>query len=191
MLLLLDASEGIQTQDAAIAGMVDDLGRSIVLLVNKWDGLENHQKTKIRKEIDQKLSFLPNPEILPISALHGSRINEVLPAIRRAYDSAMADFSTSELNRTLENAVTQTPPPSHNGRAIRLKYAHQGGKCPPTVIIHGNQTASLPESYRRYLARYFARAHGLVGTRVRILTRGGKNPFGAKGKAGKANRNRG
>ena len=78
VLLLLDGSEGIQTQDAAIAGMVDDLGRSIVLLVNKWDGLEAHQKTKIRKEIDQKLAFLPNPEILPIQPC-------TVPGLTRCY----------------------------------------------------------------------------------------------------------
>jgi GTP-binding protein len=179
-LLVLDASVGIESQDSSIAGMVHDLGRSIVIVVNKWDGLNNHQKNQLKKDITQKLSFLPSPEIITISALHGSKIRDVLPAAKRAYDSAMIDIATSSLSRTLEQAVTQTPPPMNNQRPVRLKFAHQAGKNPPIIVIHGNQVDALPNSYRRYLARYFSGFYRLVGTPIRIITRTGENPFKAR-----------
>ena len=177
VILILDASTGILAQDSTIAGMVNELGRSIVVVLNKWDGLDSKRKKLIRREVDNKFEFLPNPEIVTISALHGSNVRDVLPAAIRAYKSAMIDIATSSLSRTLEDAVIQTPPPMHNQRPIKLKFAHQAGKNPPVVVIHGNQATFLPESYRRYLARYFSRTYRLVGTPIRIFTRVPENPF--------------
>ena len=177
VLLVLDASSEIGAQDATIAGMVQDLGRSLVVVVNKWDRLEGRQRRKIKDELQLKLPFLPDPEILFISALHGSNLAEVLPAAERAYLAAMAELPTSSLNRTLEAAVNQTPPPAKNDRPIRLKFAHQAGKNPPVVVVHGNQAEKLPDSYLRYLARYFATQYRLKGTRIRIIPRSGDNPF--------------
>ncbi len=177
VLLVVDASTEISAQDATIAGMVNEFGRSMVVIVNKWDGLDNRHRSRVKKEIANKLSFLPNPELIFISALHGSNIVEVMPAARRAYDSAMITIATSSLNRTLESALTQTPPPMHNQRPVRLKFTHQAGKNPPVIVIHGNQVNSIPVSYRKYLARYFARAYNLVGTPVQIIPRVSENPF--------------
>ena len=177
VLFVVDASTEISAQDAAIAGMVNDFGRSIVIIVNKWDGLDNKKRKVIVKDIQSKLSFLPNPEYVTISALHGSKIKEVIPAANRAYHSAMINIATSSINRTLEEAVIQTPPPMHNQRPVRLKFAHQAGKNPPVIVVHGNQADSIPKSYLRYLARYFSNAYRLVGTPIRIITRVGENPF--------------
>ena len=177
VLLLLDASAEIGAQDATIAGMVQDLGRSMVVIVNKWDRLEGRQRRKIKDDLERKLPFLPAPEVLFISALHGSNLADVMPAARRAYDSAMIEFSTSSLNRSLEAAVTQTPPPMQNGRPIKLKFAHQAGKNPPVVVVHGNQAEKLPEAYLRYLSKYFGNTYRLTGTRVRVVPRSGENPF--------------
>ncbi len=177
VLFVVDASTEIGAQDATIAGMVSDFGRSIVIVVNKWDRLYGHQRKKIKKDISGRLSFLPSPESIYISALHGSNIVEVMPAAKRAYDSAMVEIATSSLNRTLENALTQTPPPTHNQRPVRLKFAHQAGKNPPVIVIHGNQVDSIPESYKKYLSRYFAKTYQLVGTPITIIPRVGENPF--------------
>ncbi len=177
VLLVVDASTEIGAQDAAIAGMVRDFGRSIVVIVNKWDGLGERQRKKIKQDIKSKLAFLAYPEIICISALHGSNIVAVMPAARRAYDSAMVSIATSSLNRTLANALTKTPPPMHNQRPVRLKFAHQAGKNPPLVVIHGNQANTIPDSYRRYLSRYFAQAYNLTGTPVQIIPRVTENPF--------------
>jgi GTP-binding protein len=177
VILVLDASTGLAAQDSTIAGMVNDLGRSIVVILNKWDGLDPRHRKAVRREVEKKFEFLPGPEILTVSALHGSSVGDVLPAVMRAFKSAMIDIATSSLNRTLQDALVQTPPPMHNQRPIRLKFAHQAGKNPPVIVIHGNQANNLPESYRRYLSRYFSKAYRLVGTPIRILTRVSENPF--------------
>lgn len=180
--LVLDASAEIGAQDATIAGMIQDLGRSMVIVVNKWDGLDTRQRRKIRDELDRKLPFLPDPEVLYVSALHGSNIADIMPAVRRALDSAMAEFGTSALNRALQAAVTQTPPPMHHNRAIKLKFAHQAGKNPPVVVVHGNQAERLPASYVRYLGRFLANAFRLHGTRIRVIPRSGENPYARRTK---------
>ena len=177
VVLMIDAAREIGFQDAVIAGMIRDLGRSMVVAVNKWDNLPNRQRAHIKKELTRNLPFLPNAEVLFISALHGSNIAEVAPAALRAWMSAMVDVATSSLNRTLAQAVQRTPPPMRNRRTVRLKFAHQAGKNPPTFVIHGNLAAKLPDSYRRYLANYFARTYQLVGTPVRILFRTPDNPY--------------
>ena len=177
VLLVLDASAEIGSQDATIAGMVQDLGRSMVVVINKWDRLEGRQRRKIKDELEIKLPFLPAPEMLFISALHGSNLSDVMPAARRAYDSAMKEFSTSSLNRTLEAALMQNPPPMQNGRPIKLKFAHQAGKNPPVVVVHGNQAEKLPDAYLRYLSKYFGNSYRLKGTRIRVIPRSGENPF--------------
>jgi len=177
VILVLDASSEIGAQDATIAGMVQDLGRSMVVVVNKWDRLEGRQRRKIKDELEIKLPFLPDPEILFVSALHGSNLAEIMPAAQRAYESAMAELSTSSLNRTLATAVAQTPPPMLNGRPVKLKFAHQAGKNPPIVVVHGNQAEKLPDAYLRYLSKYFASTYRLRGTRIRVIPRSGENPF--------------
>ncbi len=177
VILMLDASAEIGFQDATIAGMIRDLGRSMVVVVNKWDRLENRQRKKIRDELERKLPFLPDPEVVFTSALHGSNLAEVIPAALRAYNSAMTSIATSSMNRTLARAVAQTPPPMQNRRTVRLKFAHQAGKNPPLIVVHGNQAEKLPATYRRYLAGYFARAYKLTGTPVRIIFRSGENPY--------------
>ena len=177
VMLVLDATSEIGAQDATIAGMIQDLGRSMVVIVNKWDRLEGRQRKKIRDELELKLPFLPNPETLFISAQHGSNLDKVMPAALRAYASATASLNTASLNRALAAAVSQTAPPMKNDRPVRLKFAHQAGKNPPIVVVHGNQAEGLPDSYLRYLSKYFAEFYKLSGTRVRVIPRSGDNPF--------------
>lgn len=180
VLLLLDASGEVGAQDAAIAGIIRDLGRSMVLVVNKWDCLSARRRESIRGQVMRKLPFLPDPERVFISALHGSNLSAVLPAAMRAYRSAMADLATSSLNRVLADALAHTPPPMHQRRPVRLKFAHQSGKNPPCIVVHGSRAEKLTPSYRRYLANCFARAYALRGTPVRIIARSGKNPYHEK-----------
>jgi len=104
-------------------------------------------------------------------------INKALQAMERAYEAATRDMSTTALNRELENAVAAHAPPLVRGRRIRLRYAHQGGRNPPVIVIHGNQTEKLPETYRRYLINRFRKAFGLRGTPVRLVFKTSDNPF--------------
>lgn len=177
VLLMVDATCEIGSQDATIAGMIADLGRSMVVVVNKWEETDERQRQKIKDEIELKLPFLPNPEIVFISALRGGNVAKVMPAAMRAYRSAMISIATSNMNRVLAQAVTQTPPPMQNQRAVRLKFAHQAGKNPPVIVVHGNLAEKLPNNYRRYLANYFSRAYKLTGTPIRIIPRSSENPY--------------
>ena len=177
VVFLLDAHQEVAEQDASLLGFVLDSGRALVLAVNKWDGLDTSQRDWIRKEVERRLPFLSYIEPFYISALHGTGVGDLYAAIDDAYESAMRDLSTPELTRILEAAVEAHQPPLVHGRRIKLRYAHQGGQNPPRIIIHGNQTASLPGAYKRYLANYFREKLDLKGTPVRLEYKTGDNPY--------------
>ncbi len=174
---VLDAQEGVTEQDVSLLGLVLERGRALVVVTNKWDGLGDSQRKKVRDDLDRRLPFLDFAERMTISALHGTAVGDLLPAVERAYAAAMRDMSTTELTRELENAVTAHPPPLVRGRRIRLRYAHQGGRNPPVIVIHGNQTERLPDTYRRYLVNRFRKAFRLKGTPVRLSLKSSDNPY--------------
>ncbi len=177
---VLDAREGVTEQDVSLLGLVVERGRALVVVINKWDGLSAEARKTVRDQLDRRLPFLDFAERMTISALHGTAVGDVLPAVERAYRAATRDMSTTELTRELEAAVTAHPPPLVRGRRIRLRYAHQGGRNPPVIVIHGNQTERVPESFRRYLVNRFRKAFKLKGTPVRLQFKTGKNPFKGK-----------
>jgi GTP-binding protein len=180
---VLDAHEGVTEQDVSLLGLILERGRSLVVVTNKWDGMSAEDRKHVRDELDRRLPFLDFAERITISALHGTAVGDVLPAVERAFKAAVSDISTNDLTRELEAAVTAHPPPMVRGRRIRLRYAHQGGRNPPVIVIHGNQTDKVPEAYRRYLINRFRKAFKLKGTPVRLSFKSSDNPF--KGKRNK------
>jgi len=174
---VLDAQEGVTEQDVSLLGLVLERGRALVVVVNKWDGLSAYERKRIRDELDRRLPFLDFAERMTISALHGTAVGDLLPAVERAFRAATSDLSTTELTRELESAVMEHSPPMVRGRRIRLRYAHQGGRNPPVIVIHGNQTDRLPEAYRRYLINRFRKVFKLKGTPVRLSFKTSENPF--------------
>ncbi|MCG6869568.1 MAG: ribosome biogenesis GTPase Der [Gammaproteobacteria bacterium] len=180
VVMVLDARQGIAEQDATLLGLVLEMGRALVIAINKWDGLDADTRRQIRSEIDRRLSFLDFARVLEISALYGSGVGAVLPAVRSAYRSASRRASASELTRLLERAVAAHQPPLVRGRRIKLRYAHQGGSNPPTIVIHGNQTDRLPGAYRRYLMNHFRKGLQVSGTPVRLEFRTGENPYAGR-----------
>ncbi|MGE4634746.1 MAG: ribosome biogenesis GTPase Der [Arenicellales bacterium] len=179
-LLVLDARAGLSDQDAAIAGIIVDSGRSIVVAVNKWDGLERRDRNLIRRDLTRRLDFLPEHESLFISALHGSGIGDLIGALQRAQGSALAELGTGALNRALAGALEHHSPPLINNRTVKPKYAHQGGRNPPIVVLHGNLLHKLPASYLRYLGRSLAKTFHLIGTQVRFELRKAGNPYSGR-----------
>jgi GTP-binding protein len=177
---VLDAQEGVTEQDVSLLGLVLERGRSLVVVTNKWDGLSADKRKHVRDELDRRLPFLDFAERITISALHGTAVGDVLPAVERAFKAAVIDMPTTDLTRELEAAVTAHPPPLVKGRRIRLRYAHQGGRNPPVIVIHGNQTDRVPEAYRRYLINRFRKVFKLKGTPVRLALKSGKNPYAGK-----------
>jgi GTP-binding protein len=174
---VLDAQEGVTEQDVSLLGLVLERGRALVIVTNKWDGLSSDHRKKVRDDLERRLPFLDFAERITISALHGTAVGDLLPAVERAYNAAMRDMSTTELTNELEAAIIAHPTPLVRGRRIKLRYAHQGGRNPPVIVIHGNQTDRLPESYRRFLINRFRKAFKLKGTPVRLAFKKGKNPF--------------
>ncbi len=177
VIAVLDAQEGVTEQDVSLLGLVMERGRALVVVTNKWDGLSADQRKKVRDDLDRRLPFLDFAERITISALHGTAVGDLLPAVERAYAAAMRDMSTADLTRELEAAVIAHAPPMVRGRRIKMRYAHQGGRNPPVIVIHGNQTDKLPDAYRRYLVHRFRKAFKLKGTPVRLAFKKGKNPF--------------
>ena len=174
---VLDAQEGVTEQDVSLLGLVMERGRALVVVTNKWDGLSADHRKKVRDDLERRLPFLDFAERITISALHGTAVGDLLPAVERAYKAAMRNMSTTELTNELEAAVMAHSPPLVRGRRIKLRYAHQGGRNPPVIVIHGNQTERVPEAYRRYLINRFRKAFKLKGTPVRLAFKKGKNPF--------------
>ena len=180
VIAVLDAHEGVTEQDVSLLGLVLERGRSLVIVTNKWDGMTAEDRKHVRDELDRRLPFLDFAERITISALHGTAVGDLLPAVERAFRAAVLDMSTTDLTRELESAVTAHPPPLVRGRRIKLRYAHQGGRNPPVIVIHGNQTDKVPEAYRRYLINRFRKVFKLKGTPVRLAFKTGKNPYQGK-----------
>ena len=180
IMVLLDAHEGVSEQDVSLIGLVIERGRSLTIGINKWDGLSNAERNKLRSELERRLPFLDFVEQHTISAKHGSNIYDLLRSARRAAECAMVDMPSGRLTDILGEAIDAHPPPVVRGRRIKLSYAHQGGRNPPVVVVHGNQTERLPQSYRRYLTSQFRKAFRLVGAPLRLRLVTGKNPYAGK-----------
>jgi len=183
VMVLLDAREGIADQDVSLIGLVLERGRAMTLGINKWDGLSSSERGALRREIERKLPFLDFVERHNISAKHGSNIYDLLESAVRGADCAWREMPTSQLTQVLIDAVAEHPPPLVRGRRIKLSYAHQGGRNPPVVVVHGNQTDRLPLSYRRYLINRIRKVFRLSGTPIRLELVSSRNPY-----AGKRNR---
>jgi len=182
VILVVDAQAGISEQDARLAGIVEDTGRAIVLVVNKWDGLTPNARRRVKLDLDRKLPCSKWVPVLYCSAKFGSAVGDVMPAVRRVYASAMAELATPQLNTVLRDAVALRSPPRVGRRQIKLKYAHQGGRNPPQVIVHGSMVDRVPATYRRFLANCVREHFGLVGTPVWITFKAQDNPYAGRGR---------
>ena len=177
---VMDAQDNVAEQDASLLGTVIEQGRALVVAINKWDNIPSEQRDLIRQQIEQRISFADFAPLHFISARHGSGVGELFASIKSAFAAAMRDMTTPHLTRVLEGAMESHPPPVVRGRRIKLRYAHQGGRNPPVIVIHGNQTEHIPEAYRRYLVNVYRKAFDLMGTPVRVIFRGEENPFAGK-----------
>lgn len=180
VLLVIDARENISDQDLSLLGFTLNAGRSIVLAVNKWDGLDQDVKDRVKKELDRRLGFVDFARIHFISALHGTGVGHLFESVQEAYESATKRVSTSLLTRILNMAKEDHQPPMIRGRRVKLKYAHAGGYNPPIVVVHGNQVKELPDAYKRYLMNYYRKSLEIVGTPIRMQFQNSENPFEGK-----------
>jgi GTP-binding protein len=180
VIAVLDARENVTDQDVHLVGLAAERGRALVLAINKWDGMSNHERRFVEREVERKLDFVPYASQHYVSALHGSGIAELVKAALVGYKNAGAELATPRLTRVLEDALQVNPPPLVRGRQVRLRYAHQGGKYPPLIVVHGTQAQRLPDHYKRYLENAFREALKLKGTPVRVELRTTENPFAGR-----------
>lgn len=177
VVLVLDAREGIVDQDLHLLGFVLQSGRSLVIAINKWDGMDDYDRKQVKESIDRRLDFIPWARVHLISAKHGTGVGDLYPSIEKAHASATIRVATSRLTQILQDAVETHQPPLVSGRRIKLRYAHLGGQNPPVIVIHGNQTESVPNAYKRYLENIYRKVLRIEGTPIAIEFKTGDNPF--------------
>jgi GTP-binding protein len=177
VIMVLDAHDTVAEQDASVLGIALERGRALIIAINKWDGIPQEQRDEIHRQLSLKLDFVPFAPLHFISARHGTGVGELVQSTVRAYEASMREMPTRELTRVLEKALTVHQPPLVRGRRIKLRYAHQGGRNPPRIVIHGNQTTSTPDAYTRYLANTFRKRFDLFATPVVIEYRTDTNPY--------------
>jgi len=173
-LLMIDATTGITSQDAHIAGFILDAWKSCVVLVNKWDAVEkdNYTMDDFSKRIRQDLNFMNYVPLLFISALTGQRVDKVLPLALQVQEERLVRLTTSKINQIIHNAQDAHPAPSLKGRQLKMYYGTQVRSDPPTFMIYVNDPKLAHFSYRRYLENQLRAEYGFLGTPIRIVMKG-------------------
>lgn len=177
VLLMLDAEAEISEQDANIAGFIVESGRALAVAINKWDAVDEYRREWALRDYHRKLRFLDFARMHTVSVMQKQGLSAVMRSVHTAYQSAFTQMSTPVLTRIIHQAVEQQPPPRRGRSRPKLRYAHQGGKNPPVVVVHGTGLAGVPESYRRYIEGRIREAFKLQGTPMRIEFRTAHNPY--------------
>ncbi len=173
-LLMIDATTGITSQDAHIAGFILDEWKSCVVIVNKWDLVEKDAFTmeEYTRKIRADLNFMDYVPLLFISAKTGQRVDQVLPMALRVQEERLARLTTSKINEVIHKAQDAHPHPSHAGRQLKMFYGTQVRSDPPTFMIYVNDPKLMHFSYLRYLENQIRAEYGFLGTPIRIVTKG-------------------
>jgi GTP-binding protein len=179
VVLLLDATRGLEAQDLRIADQVVEEGRALVIALNKWDVAEHASSlfNGVKAALEEGLSQLKGVTVLTISAVTGKGIDQLLGAAFELREAWSRRITTGELNRWFEGAVEQNPPPAPGGKRIKLRYITQVKTRPPSFVVFGTRVDQLPESYRRYLLNSMRRDLKLGPVPLRMTLRAPKNPF--------------
>ncbi len=174
VLLVLDATEGVTAQDAHIGGYILEEGRSLIIVVNKWDAIEKdtHTMAEYNKSLRSELKFLDYVPVLYVSALTRQRINQIIPTALRVKEEREMRLSTGELNRLLQDAIAASPPKTFKGRRARFYYVTQADVDPPTFVFFVNDPRAVHFTYMRYLENKIRERYPYEGTPIRLKLRG-------------------
>ena len=180
VVLLLDATRGLEAQDLRIASQVLEEGRALLIAINKWDVAEAPPQLfqGIRTALDEGLAQVKGLPLLTVSGFTGRGIDQLIQAALETREAWSRRVGTGELNRWFERALEANPPPAPGGKRIKLRYLTQARTRPPTFILFGTRVDQLPESYRRYIVNGIRRDLGFGSVPVRLTVRAPKNPFG-------------
>ncbi|MBH02939.1 MAG: ribosome biogenesis GTPase Der [Xanthomonadales bacterium] len=180
VLLIIDGVNGLSAQDIRLLNLAVERGRAAVIAVNKWDGLSEKERLRLHAELVERMGSFDFLPLVFISALHGTGLDDLLGAVGDSHRALFAELSTPRLSRALEAAVEGHAPPAIHGRRIKLRFAHQGGQNPPTIVIHGNQTQRLSAEYKRYLTHQFRKAFDLYGVPIQLVFKNSDNPYAGR-----------
>ena len=172
-LLLIDANDGVTEQDTKIAGLIQDEGKAVIVVVNKWDQVEKETGTfeKYKKQVISDLKFISYAPVLFISAETGQRVSGILPKVVEVYQTSCRRITTGILNDVLTDAMNALQPPVQGGKRLKIYYVTQGSIQPPSFILFVNEEKLMFFAYERYLENYFRKTFNLEGTPVRFILR--------------------
>jgi len=181
--LTVDASLGLHEQDLQIARLIEREGRACILVLNKWDAVEDRNKTRkaISDRLETSMTQMRGIPVVTLSAATGAGVEKFLPAVRAAYAVWNTRVATGALNRWFETALERHPPPLVEGRRLKLRYITQAKARPPTFLVFGTRAELMPEDYHRYLVNGLRESFDLPGTPIRIYGRGTTNPYAEEG----------
>ena len=173
VLVVIDGETGIREQDKHVAGYAHEAGKGVIIVYNKWDTVEKDEQTmnKITKEIRTQFLYLSYAPILFVSAKNKQRIQTILPEIDKVHDYSLMRIQTNVLNEVLMDAQLMTPPPTHNGKRLKMYYASQVAVAPPTFVLFVNEPELLHFSYQRFLENRLREAFSFEGTTLKIIAR--------------------
>ena len=173
-LILVDANEGVTEQDTKIAGLVHEAGKAAIIVVNKWDAVEDKQTNTMRdmeNDVRQGLSYMLYAPVVFLSALTGQRVDKLFQVIQEVYAQNTKRITTGALNSVLADATARVQPPTDKGRRLKIYYMTQASTKPPHFVIFCNDARLFHFSYQRYLENQIREVFGLQGTPVRITIR--------------------
>jgi GTP-binding protein len=181
VVLVVDATQGLEKQDLTIAGMVEEEGRALVLAVNKWDLIADKSGSlnRLKDRLQVSLPQLAGLRFVTLSALNGAGLGKLMPAVLKAYEAWNHRIPTPRLNRWLAAVQERHPPPLVAGRRLKLRYMAQANIRPPSFALFATKPGDLPESYRRYLVNLLREDFELPGVPIRMMLRQGSNPYAA------------
>ncbi len=179
VIVMLDATQSFEKQDLQIAALIAREGRALVIAINKWDLVEDKQawQKELRLLLEELLPQVRGVPMVMFSAKTGRSVDKLMPAVIETYKTWNSRIGTGPLNRWLDEMIIRHPPPSVNGRRIRLRYITQARTRPPTFALFASRAESLPESYNRYLINGLRERFELKGVPIRIHVRAQKNPY--------------
>ncbi len=179
VVLLLDATRGLEVQDLKIASMVVEEGRGLMVAINKWDIAAEPSAlfNGIRAALEEGLAQLRGVPLLAVSAITGKGLDTMMQAAFDLREQWSRRVPTAALNRWFDHALEANPPPAPGGRRIKLRYITQVGSRPPRFVVFGTRLTDLPTSYERYLVNGIRRELGFGAVPVRLMLRSPKNPF--------------
>ena len=181
VIAVVDARQGLSDQDLSLITFATKNGRALVIAVNKWDGMTQEDKQKVKDDLNRRLYFLNDYiDIHFISALHGTGVGHIFDSIDTAYECATRKITTADVTRILKMALEAHSLPMVGKFRIKLKYAHMGGHNPPVIVIHGNQIDKIPHSYKKYLENFYREALEFKGTPIEFEFKQSENPFAQK-----------